>query len=140
MRPTESRIAHNERMKYGALLTWGVLLYALMFLLWSGFMLYGFTEGFMPRLIGLAALLFISLIAGRSLRFSSWRDILPYSLSWTFTVAVLDMIFSVPFTGWALFADWNLWVGYSLILFVPLFAPLTAGIGGKTVLHERHES
>lgn len=99
------------------------MIYAVMYLLWSGFMLYGFTEGILPRLIALLVLVGLALSAGRALRFSSWKDILPYSIAWTVIVALLDALYTVPFTGWALFSDWNLWVGYSLILIVPLIAP-----------------
>jgi len=112
-------------MKYSALLTWGIIMYAIMFLLWSGFTLYGFSDGALPRIIGLLVLVSIAIYAGRSLRFSAWRDILPYSIAWTIAVILLDVIFSVPFTGWGLFADWNVWVGYALIVFIPLFAPYT---------------
>lgn len=110
-------------MRYGILFSRGVTIYAIMYLLWSGFMLYGFTEGIAPRIAALAVLVGLALAAGRSLHLDMWKDILPYSLAWTAIVAVLDVLFTVPFTGWALFSDWNLWVGYSLILLVPLFAP-----------------
>lgn len=109
-------------MKYGALLGWGICIYAVLFLLWSGFMLYGYTTGLVPRLAGLAVLISLALLAGKSLRYASWKDIAPYSLAWTIEIVVLDMIFSVPFAGWALFADWNVWVGYLMVLFVPLLA------------------
>src|SRR3990167_7992781 len=102
-------------MKYSAL-AWGIVLYAIMFLLWSGFVLYGFAEGIAPRLTGLLVLIGLALLAGRALHYGSWRDILPYSIAWTVIVAILDMVFTVPFTGWALFSDWNIWVGYALIV------------------------
>lgn len=111
-------------MNYSSL-SWGVIIYALMYLLWSVFAIYGFTAGYAPRFIGLGALVLLALIAGRSLKFHSWHDILPYSLFWLGSVVVLDIICTVPFTGWTLFYDWNLWVGYGLIVCVPLLAPLT---------------
>ena len=112
-------------MRIGALLGWGIVIYAVIFLAWSGFVLYGFIDGVMPRIAALAILIALALIAGRSLRFHSWRDILPYSIAWTVVAALLDVVFSVPFAGWSLYLDWNVWVGYSMILFVPLFAPLS---------------
>jgi hypothetical protein len=111
-------------MRFGALV-WGIGIYAAIFLLWSGFTVYGFVEGTVPRITGLLVLVVLSLYAGRSLRLHSWRDVLPYSIAWTIEVAILDIILSVPFTGWALFLDWNVWVGYSMILLVPLFAPMS---------------
>ena len=127
-------------MKYRALLVWGIVMYAIMFLLWSGLVLYGFAEGLWPRIFGLLVLISLALAAGRSLRLQLWKDILPYSITWTLTVALLDVIFSVPFTGWSLFGDWNLWVGYSMILLVPLFAPLSSGIWTKQISREQHDS
>lgn len=111
-------------MKALSRLAWGVALYALMYLLWSGFILYGFT-GTASRVVGLLALIVLAFIAGRSLRLSSWKDILPYSLAWVAVIAIMDAIFSVPYTGWQVYTDWNLWVGYALVALVPLTAPLT---------------
>ena len=109
-------------MKYGLLFGWGIGIYAVMFLLWSGFVTYGFVDGVAPRIVGLLVLLAVAVIAGRSLRAHSWRDILPYSVSWGIMMALLDMTFSVPLTGWQLYADWNVWVGYLLVALFPLFA------------------
>jgi len=139
-RAENATVAHNEGMKYGALLGWGITMYAIMFLLWSGFVLYGFVEGILPRLVSLVVLMAIALYAGRSLRFASWRDILPYSIAWLIVVALLDIVFSVPFTGWALFSDWNVWVGYSLIVLVPLFAPRLRRHSSPPMTRDSHES
>ncbi len=127
-------------MRYSALISWGVVIYAVMFLLWSGFVVYGFVEGVLPRLVGLGILILLALIAGRSLRLHGWHDILPYSLSWVAVVAILDIILTVPFTGWALFSDWNIWVGYALIACVPLLAPLLERAWPRGALRERHDA
>ncbi len=110
-------------MKIGALLGWGIVIYAIMFLTWSGLVTYGLIEGIFPKLLSLFVLVVVSLIAGRSLRFNSWRDILPYSFAWGIAMIALDAVFSVPFSGWAIYADWNVWFGYALVVIVPLFAP-----------------
>jgi len=109
--------------KYGLLIGWGIVIYAVMFLLWSGFVTYGFVDGFAPRILGLLVLIVTALIAGNSLRFNTWRDILPFSLTWGITVAALDGVFGVPLSGWQLYADWNVWFGYALVVIVPLFSP-----------------
>lgn len=111
-------------MRFDALFGWGIGIYAVMFLLWSGFVTYGFIDGIAPRVVGLAVLISIAFFAGHSLRFSSWFDVLPYSISWALMMAVLDGIFSVPLAGWAVFADPNVWLGYALVAVLPLFAPL----------------
>lgn len=112
-------------MKLASVFGWGIGIYATMFLLWSAFTAYGFTLGALPRLIGLCVLVVVATLAGRSLRFHRWKDILPYSISWVFVIAILDAILSVPFTGWQLYADWNVWVGYTLVALIPLFSPYT---------------
>ena len=107
---------------YEKLIGWGVIVYAVMFLLWSGFVAYGFVDGILPRLIGMAVLIGIMYKAGKSLPISAWQAALPYALGWVIIVAILDIILSVPFAGWNIFLDWNLWVSYSLIFVVPLIA------------------
>ncbi len=112
-------------MKIGALIGWGIVIYAIMYLLWAGMVMHGFTQGIAPRILSLVILIATATIAGRSLRFHSWKDILPYSIAWTIIVAALDGLYSVPFAGWQLYTDWNIWVGYLLVACVPLFAPYT---------------
>lgn len=104
-------------------LSWGIVIYALMYLAWNGFVLYGFAVGLMPRIFSLLILIMLATIAGRSLRFTSARDILPYSVGWMVIVGLLDAIYTVPFAGWMIYGDWNIWVGYLLVALVPLFAP-----------------
>lgn len=103
----------------------GIVLYAVMFLAWSGMLAYGFVDGVLPRIFGLTVLTVTAIVAGRALRYASWKDILPHSMLWVAIVALLDIAFSVPFTGWQLFADWNVWVGYALVVLIPLLAPYT---------------
>jgi len=108
---------------YLSFIGWGIVIYAIMFLIWSGFVTYGFVQGLAPRIFGLLVLIVTALIAGNSLRFNSWRDILPYSLTWGIIVALLDGLLGVPLSGWQLYANWNVWFGYALVVLVPLFAP-----------------
>lgn len=118
-------IIHNRKVKYGALAGWGIVIYSIMSLAWSLFVIYGLAGTLTARLLALLVLIVIATIAGRSLGFHSWRDILPYSIGWGVMMAALDAIFSVPFSGWVLYADWNLWLGYALVVVVPLLAPKT---------------
>ncbi len=118
-------------MKYGALFGWGIVIYAVMFLLWSAFVTYGFVSGAAPRLVGLLILIALALLAGRSLGFASWRDILPYSFTWGVMMSLIDAVMSAPVTGWAMYADWNIWFGYSLVVLAPLFAPYIPRFLGK---------
>ena len=110
-------------MKYASVLGWGIAMYAIMSLLWSGFITYGFVNGLTPRIVGSAVLIGLALYAGSKLRLNQWSDILPYSIGWVVVMALLDAIFSVPYAGWQLYMDYNVWIGYAMVLIAPLFAP-----------------
>ena len=115
-------------MKYGKLLGWGIVIYAVMALAWSGFAIYGLTGTLTSRLLQLLVLIIVTTIAARSLKFHSWKDILPYSILWAILMGLLDIVYSVPFGGWGIYSDWNLWVGYTLVILVPLLAPKTRAL------------
>lgn len=101
---------------------WGIVIYAVMYLLATALATYGFFEGTAPRLISLVTLVGTAVIAGRSLKAHTWSDILPYSLSWGVTVAVIDGIMLFPFGGWQIYANWSVWFGYTLVALAPLLA------------------
>ena len=97
-------------MKYAARLSWGIVIYAIVYLFSNGLTIYGLVGGVPAIVARLAVLLIITTIAGRSLHFNSWKDILPYSIFWAFTVLVLDAVFTLPFSSMQMYANWNLWV------------------------------
>jgi hypothetical protein len=104
---------------------WGIALYAVMSLVSMGSAIYGFTSGLAPHVVELLILLCISILAGRALKFQTWKDILPYSIGWAIIAVVLDAIFAVPLSGWGLYSLWSVWAGYALIALLPLLAPFT---------------
>jgi len=112
-------------MKYLKRLSWGIVIYAILYLTWSGFAAYGFTAGIAPRLCELVVLVIVATIAGRSLHFNSWKDIIPYSFGWAVIAFAIDTILTLPFSGLAMYSNWNLWVGYALVMLLPLAAPQT---------------
>ena len=102
-------------------LGWGVVIYAVMYLLWSGLVIYGLALGVVSLTVRILALTLVTTIAGKSLRLTNWKDLLPYSLSWAVVAILLDALFLVPFSGWALYSTWSVWVGYALVAIIPLF-------------------
>lgn len=118
------RRRYNSNMNVDAvkLIGWGVIIYALLFLLWSGLATYGLVSGIAPRILGLLVLVAIAYYAGRTLGARSWEEIIPYTIGWVAVAAILDIILSVPYAGWGIFLDYNLWIGYGLLLVAPLFA------------------
>ncbi len=112
-------------MKWGSLLGWGVVMYALLSLTWSGRDITGLATPAVSRPVEFFVLLIVAVIAGRSLRFNSWSDILPYSIFWALTAAALDAVFAVPLQGWNVYDSGSVWIGYGLVALLPLLAPLT---------------
>lgn len=117
------RVLHNARMKSLARLGWGIVIYAIVYLAWNGFAIYGFTQGILPRLCELAVLVCVAAAAGHALGFRSWKDILPYSCGWALIAIGLDAIFILPFSGVQMYANLNIWIGYALVALLPLAAP-----------------
>ena len=121
-------------MKYTARLSWGIVIYAIMYLFSSGLAMYGFSAGLAAIFCRLLVLVIIATIAGRSLKFNSWKDILPYSFFWALTVVALDAVFTLPFSGTVMYENANLWVGYALVMLLPLAAPQTRIFRDDTAL------
>ena len=99
---------------------WGILIYAVMYLVWSGLDIYGLSLGYLSLTVRLIVLFGMTTIAARALRFSTWKDVVPHSIGWALTAIVLDALFLVPFSGWELYSSWSVWLGYALIVVFPL--------------------
>lgn len=110
-------------MRFQKLFGWGITIYAVMFLVESLFLTYRFVGGIFPPIAGIIVLTGLCFIASSSLRFSSWKDILPYSISWMIIAALLDGIFSYPYAGFSVYGNPSLLIGYALIVFIPLVIP-----------------
>lgn len=115
-------IFHNSAMLLKTV-GWGTVIYAVMYLLWSGLALYG-IEGLTGVVIRILVLLLLTRIVARALNATSWTAVMPYSLSWALFAALFDALFLVPLTGYELYASWNVWLGYALVAVLPLLAPL----------------
>lgn len=111
---------HNGRVKWGAVFGWGVAIYAVNFLTWSILVIYGIIDGPLPAIVLTATLVTTLTLARRSLSYRDWRDVLPYTIGWLFIVFIFDLICAVPVSGWGIWNDWHIWVGYALIIAVPL--------------------
>jgi hypothetical protein len=101
-------------------LGWGVSIYAIMYLLWSGLVIYGLASGYVSLVVRIAALAVITTIAARTLHVASWKELLPYSIGWAAVTLALDAVFLVPFSGWELYTSLSVWVGYALVALFPM--------------------
>ena len=113
---------YNERVKFlGKALGWGLVIYAVMYLLWSGLVIYGLSFGVSSLVLRVVALAVLVTIAARSLHLTERMDVVPHSVTWAVVAVILDAIFLVPFSGWSLYAEWSVWAGYALVAIIPLF-------------------
>ena len=109
-------------------LGWGVIIYAIMYLAWSGMVIYGFSLGIVSLVARLAVLALVTIIATRAMRLMNMKDVVGHALVWAAVAIGLDMVYLVPFSGWALYASWSVWAGYALIVVFPF---------AYTMLHKR---
>lgn len=101
-------------------LGWGIMVYAIMYLAWSGLVIYGFSLGILSLFARLAVLAIITGIAVSSLRLMDWKDVVPHASIWAIVAILLDGLYLVPFTGWGLYASWSVWFGYMLVILIPV--------------------
>lgn len=71
---------------------------------------------------------FVVLLVGLYLatRFAAPKDMkqgFVYGLVWAVIFFVLDLVLTVPFTGWVYFASWQSYVYYGLVILVPTLLP-----------------
>jgi hypothetical protein len=113
-------------MRFGRLIGWGITIYAVVYLAWSGLVIHGLELSIFARFIVLFALAAVTIVATKSLGYRTERDILPYAIGWMIIVGLLDAVYAVPFGGWAIYTDWNMWVGYFLVLIIPIVVTLAS--------------
>ena len=109
-------------MNYKKLFGFGVLIWAVAYLVATAFVAYKMGESLLAQIVITLAVIAASCFCGWALELNSVKEILKYSASWLVIAFVLDLILTVPFTGWRIFYSWELWAGYLAILLVPLLS------------------
>lgn len=51
------------------------------------------------------------------------KEGLIYGLVWALVLLLLDIILTVPFTGWEYFSSWKTWIVYALTILMPTLLP-----------------
>ncbi|HWP61609.1 MAG TPA: hypothetical protein VN495_03330 [Candidatus Paceibacterota bacterium] len=110
-------------MKWGSVFGWGIAIYAVVYLAWSALVIHGFIEGIIPQVSLIIVLVAMVALAASCLRVSHRLDVLPYAIGWLLIAIFFDFVCAVPVSGWGIWHDWHIWVGYSLIILVPLILP-----------------
>jgi hypothetical protein len=109
-------------MNYKKLIGFGILLWIIAFAIASVFVGAKAIDSIaakisVPLVVGIAAF-----FAGKNLKLKSIPETLKYSVAWIVIGILLDMAVTVPFTGWEIFAEWNVWLGYFFVLTAPILA------------------
>jgi hypothetical protein len=106
---------------YKRIIGWGFGIFAVIYLMMSALVAYGLENSLLAKLVGLTAVTLMAIWAGRSVKAVKILEMIKYSLGWTIIVFVLDLILTVPLTGWGVFSQWQILLSYLLLLVVPLF-------------------
>jgi len=112
-------------MNYKKLIGFGALIWGIAFITMTAFIAYQLGNSILST-VGLWIVVAIAAyLCGRNLQLISRAQALKYGASWVVIGLILDSFFTVPFTGWTIFGAWEVWLGYILILAVPLFTVKT---------------
>jgi len=108
-------------MNYKKIIGWGFTIFAIIYLVMSGFVAYNMQDSWLAKGVGLALVILLALAAGRNTKASLHWEMFKYSVGWTFIVLVLDLILTVPFNGWKIFSQWQIILSYFFLIIMPLF-------------------
>jgi len=109
-------------MNYKKLIGFGVMIWAVAFLVMAGLIAYQLGNSIIAAVITWIAVAVAAYLCGRNLALNSKAQMLKYSVSWVIIGLILDALFTVPFTGWTIFQSWEVWIGYVLVIAAPLLA------------------
>ena len=112
-------------MNYKKLIGFGALIWGTAFITMTAFVAYQMGNYVLSTAILWIVVAIVAYLCGKNLQFVSRAQALKYSASWVAVGLIMDSIFTVPFTGWTIFSAWELWLGYILVLVVPLFTVKT---------------
>jgi hypothetical protein len=109
-------------MDYKRLFGFGIAIWIVAFLVASIFVATGQIDSLAAKIVVPIAVGAAAFLIGRKLKPASAGDALRYSAAWVVIVILLDAAITVPFAGWQIFAQWNVWLGLLLVLTMPVVA------------------
>ncbi len=109
-------------MDWKKAIMYGVALYVVMFMYWSVLVGFGVGEALWGWILGYVVLAVAVGMAAKALGTTAKGEIIKYSAAWVIIMAALDALISVRFTGWGMFAMWQTYLGYAIVLLLPLSA------------------
>lgn len=112
-------------MNYKKLIGFGVLIWVTAFVVASLFVALNKIDTIAAKIIVPLAVGIAAFFTAKNLNLDSARNAFKYSVAWIIIGLLLDIILTTPFTGWGIFIEWNVWLGYFLILIVPYLTTKT---------------
>lgn len=108
--------------KYWKLFGYGAVIWGVAFIVVSAFIGFEVTSEVIVQGVTTLAVAIAAYLLARSLNISNRKEMLKYGFSWVVVGLILDLIVTTRFTGWQFFSAFYVWLGYALILLVPLLA------------------
>ena len=100
---------------------YGVIIWVVAFIVASIFVGFQIT-GMWKQIITTLAVVIAAFMLAKKLNISSVKEMLKYSFIWVVVGVILDYFITVKFTGKEFLMSKEMWIGYVLILLVPLLA------------------
>ena len=110
-----------EKFNWAKAIGFGVLIWAVMFAFISFLIGYEWYDFMISKVLVVIAAGLLSYLCIKNVKSTAFSEALEYGISWVAVGVVLDLIASTQFNSY-LFGAWEYWVGYALILAVPLFS------------------
>ncbi len=107
-------------MDWKKLVGYGVGIYVVMFMFWSLLVAFEQGEAQWGWYASFVVLAVVAHLASAKLCTKNPIEIIKYSAGWVVIMAVLDWTISARFAEAELFTNWELYVGYAILLLAPL--------------------
>ncbi len=106
-------------MKY---IVYGAIIWGVAFIVASVFVGYKVISPLIMHGITTLAVAIVTFKLAKNLNIDNRKEMLKYSICWVIVGLILDAVITTRFTGWRFFYAKYIWIGYALILLVPLLA------------------
>ncbi|MDD5433548.1 MAG: hypothetical protein PHE77_02750 [Candidatus Pacebacteria bacterium] len=108
-------------MKILNIILFGILIWAVAFIIVSVFIAFKMpTTDFVVKITTTLSVFIATLLLAKSLKLNSQITAVSIGVIWAAIGLALDFIVTTHFTGMSIFNQWNVLLGYLLIIFTPL--------------------
>lgn len=110
-------------MKALKIIGFGALIWVVAFMVVSVFIAFKIsTDTVSAKIITIAAVFIATALIAKGLKPSSQIQAISFGIVWAIIGFILDAIITTRFTGWGIFYQPNILIGYLLIILTPLLA------------------